>query len=87
MKRPPKYMHRSCGFTKYDKIQYCLYSHLDSRGSCRTDIRCRVFLMSVEEIKKQDSTSIFTATFTPIKLLVALSNGEIIDYYCDKTLI
>lgn len=52
-----------------------------------TNLRCRVFLMGMEEIKEQDNTSIFTASFTLIELLVAISDGEIIDYDCDKTLI
>lgn len=47
-----------------------------------------MFLMTVEEIKEQDNAaSIFTATFRLIELLVAISNGEIIDYDCDKRLL
>lgn len=43
--------------------------------------------MSVEEMKEQDNTSIFAASFPLIELLVAISNGEIKDYHCDKRLV
>lgn len=43
--------------------------------------------MSMEEIKEQDNTSIFTASFTVIELVVTISNAEIIDYDCDRRLV
>lgn len=56
---PTKHMHRFCAFSKYDKIWYCLYSHLDNIGSCHTDLSRRVFFMIMDEIKEQDNHSMF----------------------------
>lgn len=86
--RAIKYMCRVCGFDKYETyLSVCWYSHLDKRGSRHTEVHCRVFLMTMEEIKEQYNASIFTASFPLIELLVAISNGGILDYDCDKRLV